>query len=231
MSYEGGGSIPGPQGATGATGATGGFTFSGPTDSVLWYTGSGVTGNINFRWNQTGGSAYRIIGGPNANYVMFDDYAGNMQIGPGLTGSVEILTPSTLQLSGTTFKATINGSAGLNGQVLTSNGSNTTWQTPSSLVAFGLATCPVDPGSNIYYIQVPDGSFTTSNAIVQTTLQIPDGSTQNWIVDASPYFGSLGAQYIFVEFAATVTNAGTTIAWSILASDSTPTPALLTVPT
>jgi len=247
MSYEGGGT-PGLQGPTGPTGATGGITFSGPTGSVLWYDGSGVTGYSNFKWNEAsskGNTSYTLYGGPNQNKIVFDDGLGTLLIkangitgstgtvsidGSSIAGSIVIgqLTPKTL-LFADELKVTI-GTAGVTGQYLGSNGTGlVTWSTPTGTVyPSGLSVCPV--GSNIYYIPVPDNSFTTSNAVVQTTLQIPDGSTQNWIVDAKPYFGLLG-QFIFVEFSIPIINTGTTVAWTVLAKDCTPSTASDIIPT
>jgi len=247
--------VTGPAGATGpagVTGATGGISFSGPTGAVLWYTGSAVTGTTGFTWTETGGpmtNAYRLYGGLNGNFIELDKDAnmgmsiGQVDVGKeiiiganlasiNLIDRITGVSPvnSLIQLDSENLEINIGGSQGTNGQGLTSGGQYATWVNPVTSVASGLATCPITTSSNSYYIQVPSGSFLTSNAIVQTTLQVPDSTTQNWIVYAEPYFGALGAQYIYVEFASVVTDAATTIAWTIIAKDSTPTAAIVTVP-
>ena len=141
MSYEGGGGAQGPAGATGATGATGGISFSGPFGSVLWYDGTGVTGVTGLRWENNGPGGYVMYGG-DTNYITFDEGAGSMGMfisqtddGHGITLSagntlvvltdaktgIEVPTPGNLQV-------VINGIPGLSGQVLTSDGTFTTWQ-------------------------------------------------------------------------------------------------------
>jgi len=243
----GGGGI----GPTGATGATGGISFSGPTGAVLWFDGSAVTGTTGFTWTETGGmgNAYRLSGGPNGNFIDLDEngymgmFIGQPDVGNAINlgaasatiGIVDRITgenpqDSFIQLASDTLTLNIASSPGTNGQVLTSGGQYATWVTPLTSIASGLAFCPTTLPSNTYFISVPAGSFITSNAIVQTTLQVPDGISQNWIVYAEPYFGPLGTQYIKVEFASIVTNSATTIAWTILARDSTPAGATANMP-
>ena len=149
MSYEGGGSPgaqgpAGPTGATGETGATGGISFSGATGSILWYDGTGVTGVTGLRWENDGPGGGYIMYGGDTNFITFDDGAGSMGMtinqtddGHGITLSagntvvvltdavtgIEVPIPGQLQVI-------INGNAGLSGDVLTSNGTITTWQTP-----------------------------------------------------------------------------------------------------
>ena len=152
MSYEGGGSQgpAGPTGATGATGETGptgSVDFSGPSNSVLWYDGSGVTGTTGLSWYNGEIFGYVMIGGPNGNAVMFDDLAGNMQItlaqpdnGKSITvnaGNTRlILTDVQTGETGTTgtLEIVINGDGGTIGQYLGADATgHVTWSTPTPI--------------------------------------------------------------------------------------------------
>jgi hypothetical protein len=77
----------------GAQGPTGTFEFSGPTGAVLYYDGSGVTGNDGFLWTETGGmgNAYRLTGGLNGNCIDLDADA-NMSINLGLQDNEKAIT-------------------------------------------------------------------------------------------------------------------------------------------
>jgi hypothetical protein len=86
-----------------------------------------------------------------------------------------------------------------------------------------LAVIPVaNVGFPTYYIPTPIGAIFDGTAVITALLQIPDGSSQNWIVDASPYFGMDGFWYIRVDFSSNVLNGGTTISWAVNADRSTP---------
>ena len=127
--------------------------------------------------------------------------------------------------SGTGTTATIsdaNVSVGSAFQVLTAgpNGSSVQW---GNSAPCGLAVIPnANTGFPTYYIPTPIGAIYDGTAVVSALLQIPDGSSGNWIVDSSPYFGGDGFWYIQVDFSFNVTNGGTTISWSVHADRSTP---------
>jgi hypothetical protein len=126
--------------------------------------------------------------------------------GPGTTASINDATGSV----GTAFQVLTAGPAG--GSVQWGNS-----------VACGLAVIPnANVGFFNYYIPTPIGAIFDGTAVITALLQIPDGNTQNWIVDASPFFGGDGFWYIKVEFATNVTTSGTTISWAVNADRSTP---------
>jgi len=224
MSYEGGGSpgTQGPAGATGATGATGGISFSGPFGSVLWYDGTGVTGVTGLRWENDGPGGYVLLGGPSGNYFTFDDGAGNMQIGLGQTDygngitlsagntvvvltdaitGIEVPMPGQLQVI-------INGNAGASGDVLTSNGSITTWQaipTPPVTLTQGILDLYTDitwtgDGSG-YYADFTLSQPVYSNTNVMVTMINTDVTTATfcWIINATPNANGLGDLRIWIQ--------------------------------
>jgi len=139
--------VPGPQGPTGT------FEFSGPTGSVLYYDGSGVTGNAGFLWTETGGEeaiAYRLTGGLNGNCIDLDDDA-NMSINLGLTSQSKVIainasssiinlqdrsagegvTDSQISITSDDLYISVAGTNGSAGQYLGSNSSGkVTWSVP-----------------------------------------------------------------------------------------------------
>jgi len=129
-----------------------------------------------------------------------------------------------------------NGSSGQPGQVLTAVDNapyppapTWSWGTvPSGTSIINTA------GFTTYWIPVcandANSFITTTNAPVTVTLQIPDGTTQNWIVVAKPYLSSSNNWYIQVEFSTNIINTGTIMSWAVNAPDSTPSPALTTAP-
>jgi hypothetical protein len=166
----------GPIGPTGATGATGTIDFSGPTASILWYDGSGVTGTETFKWRNGEIYGYTIYGGPNENTIMFDDGAGSMQINIsqinsgksiGLNANSTYITlvdetagepriPGSIQIG-------IDGIDGTAGQYLGSDGAgNVAWSTPPGTTfnyigtwiagSYAVNTLAVDPTDNNTYV-------------------------------------------------------------------------------
>ena len=89
----------------------------------------------------------------------------------------------------------------------------------------GLATCPA--GFITYYIPMPIALTTTS--VIQALLQIPDGTTQNWIVDSFPVLHN-GQWYIQVDFSTNVGSSLATISWSVVAISCVKTVALTAFP-
>lgn len=236
MSYEGGGTIIGPAGptgatgatgpsggpigptgATGVTGATGSISFSGPTGSVLWYTGSAVTGTTGFYLTNPKGDELDL----NINGGIYPNLDVKYNLGESSFKWSNIYSDYLT----TNYITDSTGNYGGPGQFLGSTGSNSLlWQTPSTSLASGLAQIGL-AGSTDYLIPIipPITGFTT-NAVVQTLLQIPDGATQNWIVYAQPHIDDSLNQSILVSFAYAITNVGTTISWNVIAADSTPVP-------
>jgi hypothetical protein len=230
MSYEGGGGAQGPAGptgATGATGATGGISFSGPTNSVLWYNGTGVTGTTDFIWYNGGPGGYSIYAGPglSQNYVTFDDNSGNMSlnisavnVGKTLTlssGNTNIvLTDVTTGISPAAgqLQVTINGSAGLNGQVLTSDGTITTWQTPVATLQQGILD--LYQSGSINWIS-DSGAFYNDFSLLNGSNQIILNTNSNvqltminstiataitcWIVNVTPNADSSGRLRVWLQ--------------------------------
>jgi hypothetical protein len=158
--------ITGPTGPTGPAGPSGPIEFTGPTGAILYYDGSSVTGNNEFRFvNEAtmGGTLYSIVGGDNQNIIVLQSNDGNnMTIsnntdGPLKVGSLEININEAIELiAGTEFKVSIAGSYGLEGEYLGSNGTNTLWKIPQILHQ---EIIPVIPGFNdetIYYMQPYD---------------------------------------------------------------------------
>jgi len=113
----------------------------------------------------------------------------------------------------------VNGS-----NILTLDNKNISYTLPS-----GLAVCSGISAST-YYIPLPITPAITSNAVIHASLQVPDGITTNSIIYAKPFFSISSNQYIEVLFALPVTDVQTTIAWSIVALDSTPSAALSIMP-
>jgi hypothetical protein len=114
------------------------------------------------------------------------------------------------------------GSPGTAFQVLTAGpaGGSVQW---GNSAPCGLAVIPTAKvGFTNYYIPTPIGAIFDGTAVVSAVLQIPDGATQNWIVDSSPFFGGDGFWYIKVAFSTNVTYGATAISWSVHADRSTP---------
>ena len=154
---------------------------------------------------------------PNTHYL-----AGSPYEYVGAILGTNVACGGTLDLQTSVNFLDSSGNGGTINQVLTSRGTGAgvVWSYPIS----GLSIIN-NSSFSIYYIPVPVGSITDNNAIVQTTLQVPDGATQNWIVDAYPYYGLDNLWYIKVEFSFAVTNIGTRIAWFIAAPTCTPSSA------
>jgi len=94
----------------------------------------------------------------------------------------------------------------------------------------GLATIPLNASVVPYYILIPTGYITNANAPVSVQLQVPDGATANWIVDARPVVSSGGVWYIRVDLYSAVSSSLTTVSWMVGAPVATPTTATITLP-
>ena len=212
MSYEGGGS-QGPAGPTGATGATGsgGFTFSGPTGSILWYDGSGVTGNTGLVYD----GFSTISNEASNNYITLDGmgqlivaigntdagnfinlFAGNTSLKLRDAQTGDTVAPGNLEII-------INGDSWTTGQYLGSDGAGlVTWSTPTVPGTFVyqeitpdlsiIATYEwVPEGGGIYYLDysLADSSILlNSNANVQvTTINGVTSTAQScWVITTVP---------------------------------------------
>jgi hypothetical protein len=210
MSYEGGGS-QGPAGPTGPTGATGsgGFTFSGPTGSILWYDGSGVTGNNGLVYD-----GFSTISNEATNNYITLDSMGQLVVGIGNTDAGNFLN---LYAGNTSFllrdaqtgdtvapgnlEIIINGDSGTTGQYLGSDGAGlVTWSTPTVPGTFvyqeitpdltsGYTWTIGDAGTYYLDYQLADSSILlNSNANVQVTTINGYSPTAQlcWVVTTAP---------------------------------------------
>jgi hypothetical protein len=190
---------------------TAGISFSGPTGAVLWYDGTAITGTTGLTWTET--STYVMVGGPSGNNFTFDNN-GNMQIGLGQTdygkviainaGNTQIVLTDAISGETTasgTLSVSINGSPGASGDVLTSDGSITTWQAPVTTLQQGKinlnsVTWTENPTSSTYYaadFPLSQPLYNNSNVIV-TMIDSSDivQSATFWIVNVSPNADGLG---------------------------------------
>jgi hypothetical protein len=248
MSYEGGGTIIGPTGATGPTGPAGG-AFSGPTGAILWFDGSAVTGTTALVYD----GFSTISSQPSNNYITLDGMGGivvsidetnvgkfvNIFAGAAEIDITDRITgedpkDSLIQLTSDTLTLTIGATAQSAGQVLTSDGTNASWQTPSTILACGLASFDgtASPTTAFYIpISSPLAGFNTTTTAVQVTLQEPDDAPneQNWIVFAKPVIDGNSDQFIQVVFASPVESAAPVATWSVLAVNASIVPAATSI--
>jgi len=155
----------------------------------------------------------------------------SIQGSTGITGATGIRgSTGVIGSTGVRGSTGVIGSTGIRGAtgLIGSTGVRGSTGVQGGTVPFGLAVIS-STGVSTYFIATPSGSITTSNAPVVSLLQIPDGATQNWIVDSSPALVS-GNWYVKVDFSTTVRTIGTTISWAVLSNTCTPTTALTTLP-
>jgi hypothetical protein len=214
-------------GSTGPTGPTGSITFDGPTGAVLWYDGSAVTGTTDFKWYNGEIYGYTLNGGPNENSIIFDDNAGNMQIVIGqqdvgkqilLNGGASYITltdviAGEVPVAGT-LQVVINGSAGNNGDVLTSDGTYTTWQAPVTTLQQGKLNLNVsgwnsDPPTSSFYrdFTLSQTLYNSSNVMV-TMVDSSDvlASSVSWIINTTPNADGRGNLRIWVSGAVPISD-------------------------
>lgn len=200
----------GATGATGANGVTGGISFSGPFGSILWCNETGVTGVTGLRWENNGPGGY-VMYGADTNYISFDDGTGsmNMFISQTDAGHGILLSAGNTQISLTDavtgespvagqLQVTINGNPGLGGQVLTSDGTITTWQTlPNPSVTLVEGILDLYEGGDVM-LWTPDATgfyadftlsqpvYSNSNVIV-TMINTASGiAVASWIMNVTP---------------------------------------------
>jgi hypothetical protein len=243
---------PGPTGATGGftfsgptgailwydgSGVTGTTTLTWSNGELPAYTMIGGPNENSIMFDDGAGSM-RITVAEQSVGNSIEISAGSAII--NLTDQISGGAPGSLQIS-------LNGVNGASGQYLGSDGNgNVIWSIPPTssgptgptgptggtgptgptgptggAILSGLAAI-TDVLSTEYFIALPSTPVITSNAVIQATLQVPDGVSQNWIVYAEPEFGTGGAQYIHVSFSLPVGTVGTTIAWAVIATDCTP---------
>jgi hypothetical protein len=136
----------------------------------------------------------------------------------GIGNDVDIQNAGTIA-----FDAT--GAGAITG-VQTINGSAYPPASPSAAVYSGLSVIPGDGTSTEWFINVTsDVPGLTATSVVQVTLQVPDGSSQNWIVSADPLAPSGVNRYIRIVFASPVTDTNTTVAWFVAALEVVPSEA------
>ena len=150
----------GKDGITGATGKDAGFTFTSPTGAIVWYDGSAVTGTTGLVYdgnstitNQTSnnyinfdGMGGVVVGIGNSNQgraIQLNANSSSININDQFVGETTI--SSEIVINTSNLKTNINNSLGSVGQVLTSDGTYTTWQ---NLPSIGGATGPTGPAGN-----------------------------------------------------------------------------------
>ena len=191
-----------------------------PPKSILYTVdGATVTGVVGFQYTASG----QIYNSASTNYIQLNDNTPTTNLEVYSNSSILIQSQNETQLEVDSLVVNLttldNGGVGTAGQYLASDGNgHVIWQTTLA----GLATIGTNTGSTNYYIQIPSTFPITTNAVVQTLLQVPDGVTQNWIVYAQPILSG-GKQYILVSFSVPVTSALTTISWSVVLPTCTPT--------
>jgi hypothetical protein len=161
-----------------------------------------------------------------AAFVGIDSFA-NITLDTGLTSGVMLLKTNGLgkdvdiENAGTiAFDAL--GAGALTG-VQTINGAVYPPPAPMAAVYTGLSVFAGDGVSDTWYINVTaDVPELTANSVVQVTLQVPDGVSQNWIVSAEPLAPAGVNRYIRVVFASPVNAADTTVAWFVAALEVVP---------
>jgi hypothetical protein len=222
----------GPTGLDGPTGPTGANAVAaGPEGAVQYTDGFGnFLGNDGLTYNGTN-TLYNAI---NGNTIGFDNYDGTMTIIAAKSMSLRAgvtIQPGYVDIY--TGQLTFANQAGATGQYATSQGPNAAviWTNPA--VPSGTSIINT-AGFTTYWIPVcannADSFITSVNAPVTVTLQIPDGITQNWIVDAVPYLSAGNNWYIQVEFSTLIINTGTSMSWAVNAPTSVPSTPFISAP-
>ena len=189
--------VTGGTGPTGPAGPTGSINFTGPTGAILYYDGSSVVGNNEFRFvNEAtmGGTLYSIVGGDNQNIITLQSsdgnnmYISNNTDGPFKVGSLEININEVIELkAGTEFKVSIANDYGIEGGFLGSNGLNTTWLIPKILHQEIIPKL-VGDDSITYYMQPYDKN-------TQITVQTSEDAVKTYTLQLD--FGFIGSNVIF----------------------------------
>ena len=188
--------ITGGTGPTGPAGPTGSINFTGPTGAILYYDGSSVVGNNEFRFvneETMGGTLYSIVGGDNQNIITLQSSDGNnMSIsntqGGLKIGSLEIDIHEVIELkAGTEFKVSIADYYGLEGEFLGSNGLQTKWLIPKILHQEIIPKL-VGDDSITYYMQPYDKN-------TQITVQTSEDAVKTYTLQLD--FGFIGSNVIF----------------------------------
>jgi hypothetical protein len=136
------------------------------------------------------------------------------EVGVGLADDITVSSVNTGGLT-VTGSLTADASTGSAGQVLTSTGTGVEWA--STVLLSGLAQIgPGGTGFTEYWIIVGPTAVNgvTTSASVTATLQIPDGTSQNWIVNADPIIVG-GIAYIHVVFASLVADDAVVVSWCV----------------
>jgi len=234
-----------------STSVDGNVTFSSPNGTLQISSDSAT--NINFECSNIlyGASGGSVVCDSTGN-VNVTSVGGNIVLATSTAGieSIDITAYDNLTYTATT--GTINAITNNGNDISLSNGStglvvgldNGSAPNPGVFLSpteflyngtqvqiqvAGLAVID-DVGVADYYFPVPVGSIISQSAVVIALLQVRDGTTQNWIVSATPLLAS-GVWYIHVVFADNVGSAGTSIAWSVLAPTCTPGTASPIAPT
>ena len=208
-----------------------GYTNANPPGETLFTFSTGGSGYADSIQRAGGEVTVDEFGGINmiastGSFVGIDSFA-NISIDTGTTeGTITIKANGSgsdvdIQNAGTiVFDAT--GAGAITG-VQTINGEA---YPPGSVSSYsGLATIPGDGTTTDFYINVTSSvPGLTATSVVQVTLQVPDGTTQNWIVSADPLVSG-GNRFIRVSFAAPVAGLDAVVAWFVAALEVTPSEA------
>ena len=248
------GSGSGSTGYTGYTGYTGNVGSTGYTG----YTGTNGTSAIT-TWKATGGlgphptffcqSADLVVGNPITIYLAFLANTGNPSLFIGtLTSNLATGLPVTLSIVSTdgietctiqVSSLTTTGFYIIVGTVLSTGGPQFTAGKECSFIStiratnpplYGLVSIAMQlPPQSTYFIPL-SGTAVTANSIVNTLLQIPDGLTQTWIVNAFPAVSAGMIPYIQIDFSNVPTTDSMVVAWSVVSYTSTTVAANVTAP-
>jgi hypothetical protein len=211
-----------------------GFANADPPGQAQFAFTTGDTGFATTISNAGSEVSIDNLGGINmiassAAFVGIDSFA-NITLDTGLTSGVMLLKTNGLgndvdiENAGTIAFDSL-GAGALTG-VQTINGSVYPPAAPSVPVYTGLSVIPGDGTSTEWFINVTsEVPNLTTTSVVQVTLQVPDGSSQNWIVSADPLAPAGVNRYIRIVFASPVTDTNTTVAWFVAALEVVPSEA------
>jgi len=199
--------------------------FSGPTGAVLWYDGSGITGNTGLSWSETAGmgNAYRLSGGPNGNFIDLDQngymgmFIGQTDVGNAINlgaasatiGIVDRITgdnpqDSFIQLSSDTLTINVALSQGTSGQVLTSDGQYATWQ-----------TVPAPPVYQATFSKSALQNLTSPETDITFDVTEAWSNAGTYITQTSPTDFTVGITGLYqLEFNANIIAVGTGTTWT-----------------
>jgi len=211
-----------------------GYTNADPPGETLFTFSAGGTGYADSIQRAGGEVTVDSLGGINmassaGAFVGVDSFA-DITIDTGATDGVVLIKTNgsgndvDIENAGT-IAFDVAGAGAITG-VQTINGAA---YPPGAVSSYsGLATIIGDSTNDTWYINVTaEVPGLTATSVVQATLQVPDGATQNWIVYAEPLAPAGVNRYIRVVFASPVEASGVTVSWfiaalEVVASEATP---------